>query len=152
MCAPWASNGDSFHLVLVKPMKSNSSWPDFFILFSLERPEPLSVSWKLFKLPFVLVYVHNCLNINGILPDKITYWLPSLNFELIQVFVWLRKRLSSVFSHSAGSTQMANVYKVFMLQTELCARKTITTTTTTTTATARQTLRIAKRSPNIQKY
>lgn len=151
MCAPWASNGDSFHLVLVKPMKSNSSWPDFFILFSLERPEPLSVSCKLFKLPFVLVYVHNCLNINGILPDKITYWLPSLNFELIQVFVWLRKRLSSVFSHSAGSTQMANVYKVFMLQTELCARKTITTTTTTT-ATARQTLRIAKRSPNIQKY
>jgi len=30
---------------------------------------------------------------------------------------------------------MANVYKVFMLQTELCARKTITTTTT---AAARQ--------------
>jgi hypothetical protein len=35
---------------------------------------------------------------------------------------------------------MANVYKVFMLQTELCARKTITNTTT---ATARQRLRKA---------
>jgi hypothetical protein len=35
---------------------------------------------------------------------------------------------------------MANVYKIFMLQTELCARKTITNTTT---ATARLRLRKA---------
>lgn len=151
MCAHWASNGYSFHLFLVKPMQSNSSWPDFFILFSLERRELLSVSCKLFKLLFVSVYVHNCSYTNGILPDKIICRLPSLNCELIQAFAWLRTRLSSVFSHFAGSTEMANVYKVFMLQTELCARKTITTTINTT-ATARQSLRIAKCSMNIQKY
>ena len=48
--------------------------------------EPLSISCKIFKLLFVSVYLHNCLYTNGILPDKISCRLPSLNFELIQAF------------------------------------------------------------------
>jgi hypothetical protein len=152
MCAPWASNGYSFRLVLVKPMKSNFSWPDFFILFSLERPEPLSVSCKLFKLPFVSVlcpqmFVHQW---NTPWQDYLQTALPQLwiNSSLLD---WEHDFL--LFSATLQVAQKWQMYTKFSCwKKKLCARKTITTTTTIATVTARQGLRIAKCSPNIQKY